>query len=221
MTNDNCGINALECGTMSSFVIAVLMYTELLDARVMCALKLKNNMACGQLNAAVTQPAKNLEPVNAMIAKALVESANELSRTKKVNDMLKTKLTETRSELESARTQIFKITGQFSRQARKQPEADKCRIPNCAVRLASVLERVSYLQDLLAQKNDELDREKAAHNDMILDHTCFLCANIVPRTQRMVTKCCHRFDACANCFAEWIRTSSDSSCPFCRQTSDH
>ena len=111
-------------------------------------------MAWSQLNAAIVQPTKNLEPVNDMIAKALMESTNELSRTKKVNDMLKTKLTETRSELESARTQIFKITGQFSRQARKQPEADKCRIPNCTVRLASVLERVSYLQDLLAQKND-------------------------------------------------------------------
>ena len=177
-------------------------------------------MACSQLNPATVQPIKNLESANESIAKALVELANKLSRTKKVNEMLKTKLTETRSELEFARTQIFKITGQFSRQERKQPETDKCVNPNCAVRLASVLERISSLEDLLAQKNDELDREKVARNDMVLDHTCFACFNIVPRAQRMVTKCCHRFDACADCFAECIRTSSGKSCPFCKRTSD-
>ena len=136
------------------------------------------------------------------------------------NEMLKTKLTETRSKLEAAETRLFKTFGQSSRRVQRQQEVDKCINPNCAVRLASVLERVSYLQDLLAQTNSELDREKVVRNDMILDHTCFLCANVVPRTQRMVTKCCHRFDACADCFAKWIRTSSDSSCPFCRQTSD-
>ena len=67
------------------------------------------------------------------------------------NDMLKTKLTETRSKLESAETRLFKIFGQSSRRVQRQQEVDKCINPNCAVRLASVLERLSDLQDLLAQ----------------------------------------------------------------------
>ena len=177
-------------------------------------------MAWNELNADIAHPTKNLEPLNDMIAKALMESTNELSRTKKVNEMLKTKLTATRSQLESAETRLFKLIGQSSRRVREQQEVDKCINPTCAVRLTSLLERVSDLQDMIAQKHAELDREKAARSDMILDHTCFLCANVVPRAQRMVTKCCHRFDACADCFAKWIRTSSNNSCPFCRQTSD-
>ena len=59
-------------------------------------------MAWSELNADITHPTKNIEPLNDMIAKALMEPTNELFRTKKVNEMLKTKLTEIRSELESA-----------------------------------------------------------------------------------------------------------------------
>ena len=116
-------------------------------------------MAWNELNADIAHPTKNLEPLNDMIAKALMESTNELSRTKKVNEMLKTKLTATRSQLESAETRLFKLIGQSSRRVREQQEVDKCINPNCAVRLTSLLERVSYLQDMIAQKNAELDRE--------------------------------------------------------------
>ena len=162
--------------------------------------------------------AKTLEPVNDVVAKALLRSTNELSRAKRINDMLKTELTKTRLKLASVETELFKINGHALWHAQKQRGAKNCASPHCATQLASALDRVASLEGQLAQAVAELDLERHARDDMVSDHTCFLCMDVVQRAQRMVTKCCHRFDACASCFAEWVEASLDHACPFCRQT---
>ena len=164
------------------------------------------------------QQAKTLEPVNDVVAKALLRSTNELSRAKRINDMLKMELTKTRLKLESVDTELFKINGQALWHAQKRRDAKNCTSPHCAAQLASAFDRVASLEGQLAQVMAELDLERHARNDMVSDHTCFLCMDVVQRAQRMVTKCCRRFDACASCFAEWVEESPDHACPFCRQT---
>ena len=175
-------------------------------------------MARQQLMEVPTQHTKTLEPVNDVVAKALLRSTNELSRVKRINEMLKTELTKTRLKLQSVETELFKINGQALWHAQAQRGVENCASPHWATQLASALDRVASLEGELAQAIAELDLERHARDDMVSDHTCFLCMDIVQRAQRMVTKCCRRFDACASCFAEWVEASPDHTCPFCRET---
>ena len=164
-------------------------------------------MAHQQLLEVPAHHTKSLVPVNDVVAKALLRSTNDLSRTKRINDMLKTELTKIRLKLASVETELFKRQG-----------VKNCLNQHCSTQLASALDRVACLEDQLAHAVAELDLERQARDALVSDHTCFLCMDVVQRAQRMVTKCCHRFDACASCFAEWVEASPDNACPFCRQT---
>ena len=174
-------------------------------------------MSRQQLMEVPAHHAKTLEPVHDVNAKALLRSANELSRVKRVNEMLKTELTKTRLKLQSVETELFKINGQGLWRAQTRRDMKKCASPHCTTQLVSALDRVASLEGQLAQAIAELDLERHAREDIVSDHTCFLCMDIVQREQRMVTKCCRRFDACASCFAEWVEAAPDHTCPFCRQ----
>ena len=123
--------------------------------------------------------AKTLEPVHDVNAKALLRSTNELSRVKRVNEMLKTELTKTRLKLQSVETEVFKINGQGLWHAQTRRDMKKCASPHCATQLASALDRVASLEDELAQAIAELDLERHAREDIVSDHTCFLCMDIV------------------------------------------
>ena len=175
-------------------------------------------MAHQQLLEVPAQHTKTLEPVNDGVAKALLRTTNKLSRVKRINEMLKTELTKTRLKLQSVETELFKINGHALWHAQAQRGVKNCVNPHCATQLASALDRVASLEGELAQAIAELDLERHAREDIASDHTCFLCMDVVQRAQRMVTKCCRRFDACASCFAEWVEASPDHACPFCRQT---
>ena len=174
-------------------------------------------MARQQLMEVPAQHTKTLEPVNDVVAKALLRSTNELSRVKRINEMLKTELTKTRLKLQSVETELFKINGQALWHSQACHGVKNCASPHCATQLASALDRVTLLEGELAQAIAELALEKLAREDLLSDHTCFLCMDGVQRAQRMVTKCCRRFDACASCFAEWVEASPHHTCPFCRQ----
>ena len=174
-------------------------------------------MARQQLMEVPAQHTKTLEPVNDVVAKALLRSTNELSRVKRINEILKTELTKTRLKLESVETELFKINGKALWHAQAQRGVMKCTSPHCATQLASALDHVASLEGELAQAIAELDLGRHAREDIVSDHTCFLCMDIVQRAQRMVTKCCHSFDACASCFAKWVEVSPEHTCPFCRQ----
>ena len=156
--------------------------------------------------------------VNDVVAKALLRLTNELSRVKRINEIVKTELAKTRLKLKSVKTDLFKISGQASWCAQTRRGMKNCASPHCTTQLASTLDCVAFLEGPLAQAIAELDLERLAREDIESNHACFLCVDVVQRAQRMVTKCCRRFDACASCFAEWVEASPDHVCPFCRQT---
>ena len=174
-------------------------------------------MAHQQLMEVPAHHKTTLELVNGVVTKALMRSTNELLRLKRINEMLKTELTKTRLKLQSVETELFKINGQALWHSQACHGVKNCASPHCATQLASALDRVTLLEGELAQAIAELALEKLAREDLLSDHTCFLCMDGVQRAQRMVTKCCRRFDACASCFAEWVEASPDHTCPFCRQ----
>ena len=163
------------------------------------------------------QYSKTSESENDVITKALLRSTNEVLRIKRINEMLKTELSKTRSKLRTVETELFRINGRALWHAREQSGVQNCASGSGDFHLTSALDRISCLEVQLAESIAQLDLEVHAREDMVLDHTCFLCMEVVRREQRMVTKCCHRFDACASCYAEWLEVSSDHTCPLCRQ----
>jgi hypothetical protein len=170
-----------------------------------------------QLVGVPAQYSKTSESLNDAIAKALLRSTNEVSRIKRINEMLKTELSKTRLKLRTAETELFRINGRALWHAREQYGVKNCASGSVDSQLTSALHRISCLEVQLAESIAQLDLEVYAREDMVADHTCFLCMEVVHREQRMVTECCHRFDACASCYAEWLEASSDHTCPFCRQ----
>ena len=74
--------------------------------------------------------AKSLVPVNDVVAKALLRSTNDLSRTKRINDMLKTELTKIRLKLASVETELFHINGQTLWRAQTRLGVKKNIYPN-------------------------------------------------------------------------------------------
>ena len=76
---------ALHPEMLSLFLFAVLICIKLCDARV-TPLRLKVAMTCcRQLDAAIAQPTKNLEPVNVTLTKALTKSIKDLHRKDRIN----------------------------------------------------------------------------------------------------------------------------------------
>ena len=181
--------------------------------------KLTVAMVQQQAMVVLEQQTETFEPVNDLVAKALLRSTNELARVKLVNDILKTQLTKTRMKFESMETELFKINGHEFKHAQTRRGWKNCMNPNCAMQLASALDRVTSLEGQLAQAMAELDLQGRVLDEHASKLICSLCMDDIPRAQRMVTKCCRRFDACASCFAEWVDDfSPDNTCPFCRKS---
>ena len=177
----------------------------------------------GELNRTPARREDDIEIVAAARVRSSEEAETlrrELAQKRIVNEVLKTKLTETREQLESLQTRLFKT------EAKERPTAPHLDASlasaqylswSYSVQLGYARQRIYFLEGEAAALQSSLCEEKAAKEDAQADLTCFACFELVPREQRMLTLCCRRFSACSSCYGDWLDASLERTCPFCRE----